>query len=73
MCPRRIVESEEKVTLEETKEETQRAKEGPSDKQTLPAIVIAPRAREGLSEVQTPPKDPKEGSFLQQGVGDTTT
>lgn len=65
----RIVESEEKVTLEETKEETQRAKEGPSDEQTLPAIVIAPRAREGLSEVQTPPKDPKEGSFLQQGVG----
>lgn len=33
------------------------------------AGIIAPRAREGLSEVQTPPKDPKEGSFLQQGVG----
>ena len=65
----RIVESEEKVTLEETKEETQRAKEGPSDEKTLPPIVIAPQAREGLSEVQTPSKDPKEGSFLQQGVG----
>jgi hypothetical protein len=38
----RIVESEEKVTLEETKEETQRAKEGPSDEKTLLPIVIAP-------------------------------
>ena len=44
MCPRRIVESEEKVTLEETKEKTQRAKEGPSDEQTLP--VLLPREQE---------------------------